>query len=139
MNPWQALIAPVTPPERWDEPVKTNGHPLTVHRHILADEVDPETQKPASWCGPRPSKHVAPPAESPKDRGNRILLENLRARPAPILSAPGMTYADAIAVRERARKRQPVNPQLVALANALVRETRRKAMPEAESYLRDVA
>jgi hypothetical protein len=137
MNPWQALIEPVKTPERWDEPVKTNGHPLTVHRHVLADEVDPETNKPASWAGPRASKHVQPPAESCKDRGNRILLANLRARPAPI--QPAMTYPQAIAVRERARTRQPVDARLLEQANAIVRETRRKAMPEAESYMRDVA
>jgi hypothetical protein len=43
-----------------------------------------------------------------------------------------MTYPQAIAIRERARNKQPVDWQLVLEANQVVLETRRNAMPVRE-------
>jgi hypothetical protein len=86
----------------------------------LANASIPEAR---STTAPVPRKAAPPVAPSPA--AYRV--------PAPPPKVP-MTYADAIAIRERARNKQPVSRALLLEANILVQEARRHAMLPPGAY-----
>ena len=147
MNHWSHLIgAPQIPegivPKEKDRHMETRRELRTAaggRVHLIGDEAETAAARP----DPAPWKPVRAKKPSPAVAAALLAFPEAKIKPDPL---PGpkayripatkptveLSYGEAIAIRERARMRQPVDADLVTAANFVVGETRRRAREKQE-------
>ena len=132
MTHWTHLIgAPQIPegivPKEKDRHMETRRELRTAaggRVHLIGDEAETAAARP----DPAPWKPVRAKKNSPAVAAALLAFPGPRAYRIPATKPTvELNYAEAIAIRERARMRQPVDADLVTAANFVVEETRRLA------------